>query len=71
MDGSSGGTANAIVAMAKLLQIPVQAEGIETEWQRELLMRSNCDSGQGYLFSHPMPEGEFRTWLDTQRQTVH
>jgi EAL domain-containing protein (putative c-di-GMP-specific phosphodiesterase class I) len=71
MDGSSGGTANAIVAMAKLLQIPVQAEGIETEWQRELLMRSNCDAGQGYLFSHPLPEGEFRDWLGTQRRTVH
>jgi diguanylate cyclase (GGDEF)-like protein len=65
--GSGGGTAAAIVAMARLLQIPVQAEGIETEWQREALVRSQCDAGQGYLFSHPMPEDEFRSWLDGRR----
>ena len=64
---SFGGTAAAIVAMAKLLEIPVQAEGVETEWQREVLLRSKCDAGQGYLFSHPMPEDEFRTWLENQK----
>jgi diguanylate cyclase (GGDEF)-like protein/PAS domain S-box-containing protein len=67
INGEGGGTAAAIVAMARLLQIPVQAEGIETEWQREALVRSQCDAGQGYLFSHPMPEDEFRTWLDGKR----
>jgi diguanylate cyclase (GGDEF)-like protein/PAS domain S-box-containing protein len=67
INGSGNGTAAAIVAMAKLLQIPVQAEGIETEWQREALLRSQCVAGQGYLFSHPMPEDEFRTWLDGKR----
>ena len=67
INGSGNGTAAAIVAMAKLLQIPVQAEGIETEWQREALIRSQCDAGQGYLFSHPMPENEFRTWMDRKR----
>jgi diguanylate cyclase (GGDEF)-like protein len=66
MDGSENGTAAAIVAMAKSLQIPVLAEGVETEGQREMLIRSQCDSGQGYLFSRPMPEEEFRSWLDEQ-----
>jgi diguanylate cyclase (GGDEF)-like protein/PAS domain S-box-containing protein len=67
INGSGSGTAAAIVAMARLLQIPVQAEGIETEWQREELVRSQCDAGQGYLFSHPMPEDEFRSWMDGKR----
>jgi len=67
MNGSDNNTAAAIVAMAKSLQIPVQAEGIETEHQREMLLRSKCNSGQGYLFSRPMPEEEFRTWLDSRR----
>jgi len=62
-----GGTAAAIVAMAKLLQIPVQAEGVETESQREALVRSQCDAGQGYLFSRPMPQAEFRDWMDSRR----
>jgi diguanylate cyclase (GGDEF)-like protein/PAS domain S-box-containing protein len=67
IDESFGGTAAAIVAMAKLLQIPVQAEGIETERQRELLLRSQCVAGQGYLFSHPMPEDDFRAWCGNNR----
>jgi len=62
-----GGTAAAIVAMAKLLQIPVQAEGVETESQREALVRSQCDAGQGYLFSRPMPQAEFRDWIDSRK----
>gem|GEM_PF-5367728 len=62
-----GGTAQAIVAMAKLLQIPVQAEGVETESQREALVRSQCDAGQGYLFSRPMPQAEFRSWIDSRK----
>ena len=66
MDGSENSTAAALVAMAKSLQIPVLAEGIETEKQRSMLIRSQCDTGQGYLFSRPMPEEEFRTWLDKQ-----
>jgi diguanylate cyclase (GGDEF)-like protein len=69
MDGSENGTAAAIVAMAKSLQIPVQAEGVETEHQREMLLRSQCDSGQGYLFSHPMTEENFRSWLDSKLET--
>jgi len=66
MDGNDNSTAAAIVAMAKSLQIPVQAEGIETEKQRSMLVQSRCDAGQGYLFSRPMPEEEFRTWLGNQ-----
>ncbi len=67
MDGSNFGTAAAIFAMAKLLKIPVQAEGIETEQQREMLLRSECDDGQGYLFSHPIPEQEFRDWMGANK----
>jgi len=67
IDESFGGTAAAIVAMAKLLQIPVQAEGVETEQQREVLLRSQCIAGQGYLFSRPMPEDDFRTWCGKNR----
>lgn len=39
--------------------ITAVAEGIETEEQRELLRSYHCDIGQGYLFSEPIPIGEF------------
>jgi len=49
----------AIIAMAHALDIKVVAEGIETEQQRALLAAADCDFGQGYLFSRPLPAAEF------------
>lgn len=41
------------------------AEGIETKGQLELLMGYDCNMGQGFYFSKPVPEGEFRDMLDS------
>lgn len=35
------------------------AEGIETKEQAEFLHDANCDLGQGYLYSQPIPSDEF------------
>jgi len=51
---------SAIVVMAHTLGIKVIAEGIETQLQKDLLMSINCDFGQGYLFSRPVPANEFQ-----------
>lgn len=45
----------AVIAMAHKLQLKVVAEGIETTEQLDFLRRNNCDIGQGYLFSRPVP----------------
>ncbi|EGB13612.1 response regulator receiver modulated diguanylate cyclase/phosphodiesterase with PAS/PAC sensor(s) [Pseudodesulfovibrio mercurii] len=45
----------AIVNMAHSLRLRVVAEGIETERQRDLLYSLQCDYGQGYLYSRPLP----------------
>ncbi len=37
----------------------VLAEGVETEQQREELRQIGCKSGQGYLFSRPIPIDDF------------
>jgi len=54
----------AIIVMAQKLGLKVIAEGIETEEQRQLLLKAGCDFGQGYLFSKPVPAEEFITLLD-------
>lgn len=45
----------AIIALGKSLRLRVTAEGIETREQNSLLRRLNCDDGQGFLYSHPVP----------------
>lgn len=43
----------AILALGRSLSIPVLAEGLETDAQRELLLREGCAEAQGYLFGRP------------------
>jgi diguanylate cyclase (GGDEF)-like protein/PAS domain S-box-containing protein len=51
--------ARAIVSMAKNLDLHIVAEGIETENQVVFLHALGCHTGQGYLFSRPLPNQEF------------
>lgn len=54
----------AIIVMAHKLGIKVIAEGIETEEQKKLLEMMECDFGQGYLFSAPVPAKQFeQEWI--------
>ena len=53
----------AIVNMAHSLRLRVVAEGIETERQRDLLYSLQCDYGQGYLYSRPLPEEEAEVFV--------
>lgn len=44
-----------ILSLAHDLEFEVVAEGIETSEQLRFLRQHNCESGQGYLFSKPLP----------------
>jgi diguanylate cyclase len=50
----------AILALGDGMQIEVVAEGVETNSQRDLLHRSGCRYGQGFLFAHPLPAAEIK-----------
>ncbi len=58
-DPISGAVAQAIISFGKAMGLSVIAEGVETEEQRAFLAKLGCHSFQGYLFSHPLPLGEF------------
>ena len=48
----------AVISMAQSLGLSVTAEGIETSEQARLLREWSCQTGQGYLFSRPLPAEE-------------
>lgn len=59
----------AIVGMAHELGLKTVAEGVETAEQLEFLTSCDCDYIQGYYFSRPLPEADFKRLLDAD--TVH
>ena len=50
----------AIVAMARALDMSVVAEGVEEEAQRAILAQEGVATYQGFLKSLPLPLDEFR-----------
>lgn len=53
-EGDNGSIASVIIHLAKNLGIKTIAEGVETEEQKEYLMKNGCDSIQGYFYSKPL-----------------
>ncbi|MCT2536658.1 EAL domain-containing protein [Aquibacillus koreensis] len=53
IDKDDAAIVRAIIAMAHSLELTVTAEGVETEEQRRLLLKENCNYVQGYYFSQP------------------
>ncbi|MGH8679302.1 MAG: putative bifunctional diguanylate cyclase/phosphodiesterase, partial [Burkholderiales bacterium] len=53
----------AIISLAKSLQLKVVAAGVETGPQLEFLRGVGCDAYQGYLGGRPMDAGEFERLL--------
>jgi EAL domain-containing protein (putative c-di-GMP-specific phosphodiesterase class I) len=59
-----------IIELARVLEIDVVAEGIETGEQYRLLRELGCRYGQGYLFARPMPAAEISTLLQLPGQML-
>jgi diguanylate cyclase len=58
---------SAVIAMGMSLKQRVVAEGVETREQLAFLQSHRCAEGQGFLFSRPVPAGEFAALLGSGR----
>jgi EAL domain-containing protein (putative c-di-GMP-specific phosphodiesterase class I) len=49
----------AVIGMARAMNVTVVGEGVETRREAEYLRRVGADTGQGYLFSRPLAADQF------------
>jgi EAL domain-containing protein (putative c-di-GMP-specific phosphodiesterase class I) len=52
-----------VITLGRTLGLQIVAEGVETEFQRELLTDLGCHMGQGYLYTRPVDGAGFAEWL--------
>ncbi|MDY0117019.1 MAG: EAL domain-containing protein [Sulfurimonadaceae bacterium] len=63
-DGSEDAAiVKAIIALAGSLSLNLIAEGVETEEQKEFLLKEGCHNIQGYYYAKPLELEEFKTFL--------
>ena len=55
-----------IMDIAKFLDVPVVAEGVETKSQLDILKDMGCQVIQGYYFSKPVPADEFEKFIEKE-----
>lgn len=53
-----------IMNIAKNLNLSIVAEGVETQVQRDILIKEKCDIFQGYLFCKPVDKDEFEVFIE-------
>lgn len=59
---------NTITSLGHTLNVPITAEGIESEQVRNELGKYGCAEGQGYLFGRPLSADTVRTFLEMKER---
>ena len=59
--------AKTVIALAKILKLPVIAEGVESAEQLAFLAEHGCEEYQGYYFARPLPVDDVEALLRSNR----
>lgn len=61
----------AIIALAKILNLTLIAEGVETKQQQEFMLENGCSIIQGFYYSKPSSAFQMREFLATTIETCY
>ncbi|MEA2111455.1 MAG: EAL domain-containing protein [Campylobacterota bacterium] len=62
-DEDDVGITKAVISLSQSLKLNVIAEGVETNEQKNFLLKNGCETIQGYLYGRPMPADELTQLL--------
>jgi diguanylate cyclase (GGDEF)-like protein len=68
-DPNDAAVITAMISMAKILQMKVIAECVETRQQGDFLQSIGCDEIQGYFFSRPLSAAAFAEFIRSHQAT--
>ena len=66
-NAQSAAIVRAVIGLARGLDLPVVAEGVETQDQLEFLTRELCDEAQGFLIGRPEPIAHYSELIKSGR----
>lgn len=69
-DQNDAAIARAIINLGHSLNLEVLAEGVETELQRDFIIKHGCDYAQGYLFRAPQKPEDLEEYFQTFSKTL-
>ena len=55
-----------VIAMIREIGLECVVEGVETQYQLDLLQEMNCDVAQGFFFFRPLPVEDFEKHLNVK-----
>jgi len=66
-DNSDKAIVEAIINLANIFNLKVQAEGVETKKHEQLLQDLNCNLAQGYFYNKPVPLNVFLDFIQMDK----
>lgn len=59
-----------VIELAQKLKMKTVSEGVEQEWQVDLLRKAKCDMVQGYIYSKPVPIPDYEKLAFSSKQVI-
>lgn len=69
-NGHDRAIVEAVLALARTLELEVVAEGVETAEQEDYLRARGCQEAQGFRYARPMPAADFRAYILASKNGV-